>query len=154
MPEIKKDVLPVLAIDLGGSTIITAIICNDYQVMAKEYRPTMADDGPQSIITRIFSAVDHLLSHTNIGLSQLSSVSIAAAGAINYDKGVVTLSPCLPGWNDIPLKDIIREKYEVDTFLLNDASAAALGEHSLGAGRGIDDLIYLTVSTWWYHYEW
>jgi len=82
-----------------------------------------------------------------MNLSQLSGISIAAAGAINLDKGLITSSPNLPGWHDVPLRDIIKEKYGVNTFLINDASAAALGEHWLGAGRGVSNLIYLTVST-------
>ena len=61
--------------------------------------------------------------------------------------GVVTSSPNLPGWSDIPLRDIIREKYGITTYLVNDASAAALGEYHLGAGRGVSNLIYVTVST-------
>ncbi len=147
MPEIKKDELPVLAIDLGGSKIITAIISKKGQVMAKEYSSTLAEEGPQSVIERMLSAVDHVLNLGNIGPSQLDSISIAAAGAINFDRGLVTLSPNLPGWHDIPLRDMVKEKYRVDTFLLNDASAAALGEHHLGIGRGIDNLILLTVGT-------
>jgi len=60
---------------------------------------------------------------------------------------VITASPNLPGWYDIPLRDIVREKYGVNTFLINDADAAALGEHRFGAGKGVNTLIYLTVST-------
>ena len=147
MQEIKAHGLPVLAIDLGGTKIITAIIANSGQVMAKEYYLTLADEGPQSVIEKIFSAIDRLLSLRNIGSSQLASISIAAAGAINFDKGLITSSPNLPGWDAVPLRDIIKEKYRVITFLINDASAAALGEHRLGAGRGVSNLIYLTVST-------
>ena len=139
--------LPVLAIDLGGTKVITAIISNSGQVMAKDYQLTLADERPQAVIERIFSAIDHLLSPRNMNSSQLASISIAAAGAINSDKGLITSSPNLPGWYDVPLRDIIKEKYRVNTFLINDASAAALGEHQLGAGRGVSNLIYLTVST-------
>jgi glucokinase len=57
------------------------------------------------------------------------------------------VSPNLPGWHDIPLRDRIKERFGLDTFLVNDASAAALGEHRLGAGRGTVNLIYITVST-------
>ncbi len=124
MPEIKKDELPVLAIDLGGSKIITAIISNKGQMMAREYYPTLADEGPHSVIERMLSAIDRILSLRNIGPSQLDSISIAVAGAINFDQGVITLSPNLPGWHDIPLREMVKEKYGVDVFLLNDASAA------------------------------
>ena len=142
MKEAKK---PVLAIDLGGTKILTAIISS--KVIAKEYRLTLAEEGPQSVIKRVLSMIDRLLSLRNLDPSQLDSISIAAAGAIDSEKGLVTLSPNLPGWRDIPLRDMVGEKYGVNTFLINDASAAALGEHHFGAGKGVSNLIMLTVGT-------
>jgi glucokinase len=147
MQKREKQMLPVLSIDLGGTKIITAIISNSSQVIAKEYQLTLADEGPQSVIERMFSAIDHILSLRNMNSSPLASISIAAAGAIDFDKGLITSSPNLPGWHDVPLRDIVKEKYRVNTLIINDASAAALGEHRLGAGRGVSNLIYLTVST-------
>ena len=145
--EIKKQELPILAVDLGGTKIITALISTKGQMIAREYCLTLADEGLQSVINRILSAIEHLLSLRNIESSKLGGISIAAAGAIDFDKGLVTSSPNLPGWHDIPLRDIVNRKYKVDTFLINDASAAALGEYHFGAGRGVNNLIYLTVST-------
>ncbi|MFC2025046.1 ROK family protein [Chloroflexota bacterium] len=147
MQEIQKSELPVLAIDLGGTKIITAIISRKSEIIAREYRPTLADEGPQSVINRIFSAIDHLLGLRNMSLSQLNSISIAAAGAIDMEMGIVTLSPCLAGWHDIPLRSIVEEKYKANIFLLNDAIAAALGEHRFGAGKGANNLVLLTLGT-------
>jgi glucokinase len=147
MQKTKKPELPVLAIDLGGTKIIAAIISNKGQIVAKKRCLTLADEGPHPVISRIFSAIDHLLSQRNINPSQLDSISIAAAGAIDFKKGLITSSPHLPGWHDVPLRDIVEEKYKVNTFLINDASAAALGEHHFGAGRGVNNLILLTVGT-------
>jgi glucokinase len=147
MQATKKTELPVLAIDLGGTKIFAAIISNKGQVMAKERCLTLANEGPGVAINQILSAIDRLLSQRNIDLSQLDSISVGAAGAIDFDKGLVTSSPHLPGWHDVPLRDIVKGKYKVNTFLINDASAAALGEHHFGAGQGVDNLILLTVGT-------
>ena len=147
MQKIRKHELPVLAIDLGGTKVITAIISSKGQVMAREYYPTLADEGPEAVISRILSAIDHLISPKKIDLSQLHSISIAVAGAIDSQKGIITSSPNLPGWHNIPLRDRVKEKYGVETFLLNDASAAALGEYCFGAGKGVKNLVYITVST-------
>ena len=136
----------VLAVDLGGTKIIAGII-SDGQVIAKERCPTPADEGPQSVISRLFSTIDHLLKLKGMKVSQLDSISLAVAGAIDIKRGLVTSSPNLPGWHDVPIRDMVREKYGVDTFLLNDASAAALGEHRFGAGRGVSNLVLLTVGT-------
>ena len=147
MEATKRQGLPVLAIDLGGTKIIAAIVSNQGRVMAREYRPTLADEGPQAVINRVLSTIDRLLSLSRVDSSRLSSISIAAAGAINFEKGLVTSSPNLPGWQNIPLRDIVREKYRVNTFLINDASAAALGEHRFGAGREVNNLVLLTLGT-------
>ena len=137
---------PVLAIDLGGTKIITAIF-NNGQLIAKERCLTLADEGPPSVINRLLSSIDYILSLKNIDPSQLDSISLAVAGAIDSERGLVTSSPHLPGWHDVPLRDIVKEKYRVNTFLLNDASAAALGEHRFGVGRGVANLVLLTVGT-------
>ena len=137
----------ILAIDLGGTKIIAAVVSRQGQVRARESYLTSAGEGPQSVIDRILSAIDHLLGVSNLDPAQLHSISIAAAGAIDFERGVITSSPNLPGWQDVPLREVANIKYQVKTFLVNDASAAALGEHEFGVGRGVDNLIYLTVST-------
>ncbi|MFC1931725.1 ROK family protein [Chloroflexota bacterium] len=147
MSQDKKDGLPVLAVDLGGTKIIAAIVSASGQVIAKERCLTLADEGPQSVINRLFSAIDGMLNLNSLSPSRLNSISIAAAGAIDVKRGLVTSSPHLPGWHDMPLRDIVKEKYKVDAFLINDASAAALGEHRFGAGKGVENLVLLTVGT-------
>jgi len=147
MRETKEQGLPVLAIDIGGTKIRTAIISNKGRIIAKDYCLTLAREGLEAVTGRILSGVDHLLSLRNLGPSQLHSISVAAAGAIDFERGLVTSSPNLPDWHDVPLRDIVRNKYRADTFLINDASAAALGEHEFGAGRGVNNLILLTVGT-------
>ncbi len=128
MRETEGQSKPVLAIDLGGTKIITAIVSNKGQVIARDQFPTLRDEGPQPIINRIFLAIDRLLEKTRMKLSRLNSISIAAAGAIDVDKGLITLSPNLPGWEDVPLRDVFTRKLGVRTFLVNDADAAFLGE--------------------------
>lgn len=147
MSEVRKKELPVLAVDLGGTKIIVALISNRGEILASESCPTLADEGPGSVIKRIFAAIDHLLTLKNISSSQLNSISIAAAGGIDMEKGIITISPNLPGWTNISLRSIVEKKYKTNVFLLNDANAAALGEHRFGAGKGANNLIYITVST-------
>lgn len=147
MPKRKEQELPVLAVDLGGTKILTAIVSDNGEMLAREYLLTRADQGPESVIDRLLSAIEHILSQGNIGSSGVGSISIASAGAIDMEKGVITLSPNLPAWRDIPLRDIVKERLGIDTFVLNDADAAALGEHRFGAGKGVNNLIFVTVST-------
>ena len=139
--------LPVEAIDLGGTKTMAAIVSHPPKIVARDYFLTLADEGMEAVTGRIFSAIDRLLSAENIDPSQLQGISIAAAGAIDLERGLVTSSPNFPGWRDVPLRDMASKRYKVNTVLINDANAEALGEHQLGAGKGISNLILVTIGT-------
>ncbi len=139
--------LPVVTVDVGGSKIALGIVSRDYRVLVRDDHPTLAEEGVGSVINRIISAVKQLVASCGMTMSQLCGISLAAAGAIYSQRGIITLSPNLPGWRDIPLGSIIKERLGIKTWLLNDANAAALGEHQFGAGRGVGNLIYLTIGT-------
>ncbi|MFC1942383.1 ROK family protein [Chloroflexota bacterium] len=138
---------PVLAVDIGGTKIMAAIISNDGRILAKDIYPTLAGEGVSSVIGRLSAAMDSLLNQSNMEPTQLGAISIAAAGAVDSGRRLITTSPNLPGWSDVPLGDIVQDRHQINTFLVNDASAAALGEHRFGAGKGIDNLILITLGT-------
>lgn len=137
----------VLAIDLGGTKIIAAAVLSTGEIISRKYSLTLADEGPRPVINRLSSAVAETMAQARLKTSDIAGIGIAAAGIIDTKEGIVTTSPNLSGWRDVPLRDIIAERLGLTTYLINDASAAALGEHRFGAGRGVDNLIYLTVST-------
>ncbi|MGA7678066.1 MAG: ROK family protein [Dehalococcoidia bacterium] len=137
----------VLAVDLGGTKIITAVILSTGEIICRKYSLTLADEGPRPVIDRLSSAVAETMAQAKLKTSDIAGIGIAAAGIIDVNEGVVTTSPNLPGWRNVSLRDIIAERLGLTTYLINDANAAALGEHCFGAGIGFDNIIYLTVST-------
>jgi len=137
---------PVLAVDLGGTKILAALITNNH-VSFRDFSLTYADKGHRIVIKHICEAIDRVMSQAGLEVNQLHSISVAAAGAIDAKNGVITLSPNLPGWRNIPLAETLREEYPTRVFLVHDANASALAEHRYGAGRGTENMIYLTVST-------
>ncbi len=138
---------PVLTVDLGGTKIIAAVVLPDGKLLSRNYCLTMADKGPEIVIDRIIFAVNRAMTQAQLKGSELIGLGIAAAGILDTKKGIVTTSPNLPHWHNVPLRDILVKKLGVITYIINDANAAALGEHRFGAGRGLDNMIYLTVST-------
>ncbi len=138
---------PVLVVDLGGTKISVALMDSVYTVLARERYPTEASGGPEAVIGRLFDAMDHVLEQDSIAAGSLSGICIAAAGFIDMASGVITGSPNLPGWSDIRLRDRVQARYGATTYLINDARAAALGEHRLGAGAGVANMVLLTLGT-------
>jgi glucokinase len=134
---------PVLTVDLGGTKIIAAVVLPDGKIISRNYCLTMAE----AVSDRILSAVDRAIAQAKLKTSELIGIGIAAAGILDTNRGIVTTSPNLPDWRNVPLRDILADKSGVVTYIINDANAAALGEHRFGAGKGFDNIIYLTVST-------
>ena len=138
---------PVVAVDVGGTKITSAVITREGQMLSRTYRLTLAHEGPQKVINHMVDAVERSLRKAGLELSAIGGVGIAAAAIIDIGRGLVSEAPNLPRWHNIPLRDRLADSLGKPVFLLNDASAAALGEHRMGAGRGLDNLIYITVST-------
>jgi len=144
---IKDNQQPALVVDLGGTKIITAVVLPSGKVVSRNYCLTLAAKGPEAVTNRLLTAASKTVAQAKLETTELSGVGIAVAGVLDAKRGIITHSPNLPGWNNIPLRDILAEKFGIDTYIVNDASAAALGEHRFGAGKGVANLVYLTVST-------
>lgn len=135
----------ILAIDLGGTSIRAARADATGRLHQVVRVPTQAHQGPERVISRIVELLGQLLPPE--GWGAVRGLGVSVAGPLDPYLGILLTPPNLPGWRDVPLKEILERKLGVGAFLGNDANLAALAEHAYGAGRGVDDLVYLTVST-------
>ena len=99
------------------------------------------------VLERIEESLDAALGKAGVKRERLAGLGIASPGAVDVARGIVPNAPQLPGWQDVPLARLLGERFGLPTLLENDASAAALGEHRFGAGRGSRHMLYITVST-------
>jgi glucokinase len=144
LPETK----PVVAMDIGGTKIMTALFSEEGKILTKDIRPTLAEQGVDAVIERLCSAISDILNKNKMSPPHIHSISIACAGGVDTGKGVVvTPSPHLPDWANLPLANIIKKKLGVTAYVLNDASAAALGEQRYGVGKGVKNLVLFTLGT-------
>lgn len=137
----------IAGVDLGGTKILSAIATPDGRILARDRRPTEAEEGPAPVFSRIVESLRQALTEAGGRAGDLIGIGVAVPGPVDQRRGVVTDPPNLPGWRDVPIGRWLRDALKVPTVLENDANAAALGEHRYGAGRGSRHMIYLTVST-------
>jgi glucokinase len=137
----------VIAVDLGGTKIVAALVHPSGRVLGRERVPTMAAAGQAQAIEQIYLGIDNLRAQTGVGILETAGICVAAAGPVDMDRGIITTSPHLPGWQSVPLGKIIGERYQTVSFLINDAKAAVLGEHRFGAGQGTANFICITLGT-------
>src|SRR3990170_7993986 len=135
-----------LAVDIGGTKILTALVRDDGTVVARSRADTPAR-GVAAVLDAVVAAVDEVMRAGAATRDQVVAVGVGAPGPMNPVTGVVFSPPNIEGWHDVPLGTLLTERLGIRVFIENDANAAAVGEWWVGAGQGVSDLIYITVST-------
>jgi glucokinase len=144
-PPLKAPVRAI-AMDLGGTRFRVAVGTSDGEVEWRVSRLTFAEQGPTAVINRMFTTVDEALKTVDAS-SPVRGIGIAAPGPLDPWSGVIHRPPNLPGWDQIPLKQLFEDRFGIPVRVGNDANWAAVGEHRYGAGKGYSDVVYITVST-------
>ena len=133
-----------IGVDIGGTkcAVVLASVNKGIQILNKIRFASEAEKGPEHMLGLIYKAVDELSDGKKI-----EAIGISCGGPLDSRRGIVLCPPNLPGWVNIPVTKLFSEKYGVPAFVLNDANACALVEWKLGAGRGTEDMIFLTMGT-------
>lgn len=134
----------IVAVDLGGTQLRTARFGSGLRLEQRVQGLTRAVEGPQALIARMIAQIRQVLPRDS---ARVQGIGISAPGPLNPYSGVVLAPPNLPGWRDIPLRDIIAQEFQLPVYLGNDANVAALAEASVGAAQGCRHVLYITVST-------
>lgn len=134
----------IISVDIGGTQIRAALSDREGNIIHRVAYPTLAEEGPEPVMGRIKEAIRQAAGQQ---LGEVQTIGIATAGPLDPWEGVIIKAPNLPGWHQVPLKAIIEEEFGLPTYVGNDANLAALAEQRFGAGKGTQDLIYITHST-------
>lgn len=134
----------VIGLDLGGTQIRAARLDPALNILHREDMLTLADEGLEPTLQRIKEAIYKVLPEDR---STVKGIGISAPGPLNPLTGVVVAPPNLPGWEDVPLEDILHEEFHLPVYVGNDANVAALAEVTRGAAKGYRHAIFITVST-------
>jgi len=135
----------VIGVDLGGTSIKSALVNESGKVLHRLERPTLAADGPTRVLDQIVGCVHDLQRQADS--DDIVAVGVGAPGPTNWETGVVYSPPNLPGWKDVPLADEIASRTSLTTYIENDANAACWGEFWAGAGSDAKSLCCLTLGT-------
>lgn len=131
----------IIALDVGGTKIAGALI-KDNRILKKIKIPTQALLGKAAVIKRICNVISLLIE--GVGRKNIKRVVIGMPGPLDSKKGVVFQPPNLPGWKSVPIKNIIKKKFKIETKIENDANCAAFAESYYFKCK---NLIYLTLGT-------
>ncbi|HEY0756392.1 MAG TPA: ROK family protein [Ktedonobacteraceae bacterium] len=136
----------VMGVDLGGTQIRAAVL-QGAEMRGRAATLTGQDATPERVLPRIYATMQEALQLANVKLEEITGIGVVAPGPLDNREGVLYSPPNLPAWQAVPLREILSQQFHCPVFVENDANAAALGELLFGAGRGCQDIVYMTVST-------
>ena len=133
----------VLALDVGGTKLAAGVVFPDGSVQSFVQTETVVGEGPTAVLKRLLELGEQALADSG---SAVVAVGVGCGGPLDPQTGVILGPPGLPGWDEVPLGRLVAERFDLPTYVENDATAAALGEYRWG-GWDRRSLVYLTVST-------
>ena len=134
----------LLGFDIGGTKC--AVITAEYEngslsLKNRESIPTDRSVSAYEMIDRLIALADGILEE------KPSAIGISCGNPLDTKRGLILSPPNLPGWDNIEIVRVLEEHYGVRAYLQNDADACAIAEWRFGAGKGTQNMIFITFGT-------
>ncbi|HEX3074269.1 MAG TPA: ROK family protein [Ignavibacteriales bacterium] len=134
-----------IGVDLGGTSIKLGIVSNKGKIVQKYSLATMADKGPDAVMSQIKKGIKELLKENK--KYKINGIGIGSPGVVSVRKGTVENPPNFSNWKKVNVVKIIEKEFKKKTVIENDANAAAIGELMFRPGKKLDDFIFITLGT-------
>jgi len=136
-----------VGIDLGGTNIKVGILDSNGKTLSFVSVPTLVKRGPDDAMGRMAQAVFQAVEEAGIQKSDIAQIGLGSPGTMDLTKGLLIRPSNLPGWDFFPIRDKLAEATGCPVTFANDGTAATYAEYWLGAGKGENGVVLLTLGT-------
>jgi len=133
-----------VGVDMGGTKCLAVVLDGDGQIVAEQRVATPR--GADAVVDSLVTLIDDLRDALPVPDRELAAVGVGAPGLVDH-QGVLRTAPNLPGVEELPLRALLEERTGLRVQVDNDATCAAWGEREMGAARGRDDVVVVTLGT-------
>jgi len=136
-----------IGIDLGATRIKMALVDHRGRVSYRREVETPLNVKRPELISSLVNNIRGILKESGLKKKNIVGIGIGVPGHVDSEKGIVRYFPNIKGWEGVPLKSILQARLGIKVALDNDVNAMTLGEYRFGAGRGVENLVCLTLGT-------
>lgn len=134
-----------LGFDIGGTKCSIVLGDKDFKIYEKIFFKTKVERGYKNILMEFKDHVKKLFE--TYDQEKLVKIGISCGGPLNSKKGIIKSPPNLPGWDEVAIVDLFKNEFQVPVEIQNDANACAIAEWMMGAGKGTQNMVFLTFGT-------
>ena len=135
----------VIGVDVGGTTIKAALFDADGHELLGSNRPTPRHLGPDAVITTTIDAIAELRAQVPEP-GRVRAVGLVVPGLVDAEQGIAVYAANL-GWRQLPVRQIVAEAVGLPVILDHDVRAAGLAELEAGAGKGLQEVLFVALGT-------
>ncbi|MFV0468971.1 MAG: ROK family protein [Dysgonomonas sp.] len=134
-----------IGIDIGGTNTVFGVVDKRGHIITQSSIKTLAFPEVNDYASNLAQALKNMIDQVG-GISQIKGIGVGAPNG-NFFSGCIEFPPNLPWKGVIPLAQMLSDRLGIPVALTNDANAAAVGEMTYGAARGMKDFIIITLGT-------
>ena len=128
-----------IGIDIDGTSMRLGVV-DGGKIYRKIEAPTKADAPKEVIIAHLIELIHQIIN------SNIRGIGLGVSGIVKTDKGIVQNVTNIPSWQNIPLKEILENEFDIPVFVNNDCNCFAFGERYYGEGTIFHDIVCVTLS--------
>ncbi len=130
----------ILGIDIGGTNMRVGFIENNELVKIESSR-IIKNGSKEEVVDLLITLIEKFNGRT------IEGIGIGVPSVVDVENGIVYDVQNIPSWDEVPLKKILEEKFNVPVFINNDANCFAVGEKYFGKGKGYKNIVGLITGT-------
>ena len=134
----------IIGLDIGGTKTAVVVGTPRGEILSRRQFMTAPERGFDKVFEELSATIAQTLTEAP---EPVKAISVSIGGPLDILKGVINSPPNLPGWNNIPLKELLIQKFSLPVFVEHDGNAGALAEFYFGAGKGFRNIVFLTMGT-------
>ncbi|MBX0356071.1 ROK family transcriptional regulator [Halobacillus sp. Nhm2S1] len=135
----------VIGVDIGGTKIASGITCLKGKIYA--YREFATKDYIEGdLLKRLNEDVHDMLKELSLTVQDIMGMGMGVPGVTNVKEGIVVDAPSLK-WVNYPVREQASQYFPFPIYIENDVNTSVLGEHWVGAGKALENIIYIAVGT-------
>jgi glucokinase len=134
----------ILGLDIGGTKIAVVVGTPRGEIISRRQFMTASERGFERVFEELIATITQVLRSAP---EPVKAISVSIGGPLDILKGIINSPPNLPGWNNVPLKDLLTKRFSLPVFVEHDGNAGALAESYFGAGKGFRNIVFLTMGT-------
>jgi glucokinase-like ROK family protein len=138
----------LVGVDIGATSVDLALADLHAQVLARESGPTDVRADPTVLLGDVQAQLIAMLQRQGLRADQILGIGVGVPGPVDFARGVLVAPPLMPASDSFPIRDFFQPAFpRADIWVDNDVNMMALGELRAGAGKGVDNFLFIKIGT-------